>query len=252
MWQFLCAFLVGTTGGLVADNRFEAAGALSSGVHIQRSGPFDPNPIPTDGTRVVRNTLVETQPLGTPVFGAIRARDGTGVVISDNVVIGPWQAGLALTNLQDSEIERNSIQNPVNFGILTSSLSGPPEAPLFLRDNVFRNNQLTGAGTTGEPLPFGFAGGVFLRRACGNVFLGNDLHGNLDDLGAVFGAQTGANTLAGNSTIVVDNGSFDCDGDGVSDPNVITGSGQVLADASFGGTISEAAFSTGGAEPQIQ
>ncbi len=31
-----------------------------------------------------------------------------------------------------------------------------------------------------------------------------------------------------NGTIVIDNGAFDCDGDGVSDPKIITGAGAVM------------------------
>jgi len=40
--------------------------------------------------------------------------------------------------------------------------------------------------------------------------------------------MTGANVFDGNQTVVIDNGSFDCDGDGQPDRNVISGPGRVL------------------------
>jgi hypothetical protein len=46
-------------------------------------------------------------------------------------------------------------------------------------------------------------------------------------LGLVFDATSGANTYAGDRTVVVDNGAFDCNGDGVNDLNIITGPGMV-------------------------
>ncbi len=41
-------------------------------------------------------------------------------------------------------------------------------------------------------------------------------------VGAAFNVTTGANTLAGYGTAVFDNGSFDCNGDGTPDRNVIS------------------------------
>jgi len=48
----------------------------------------------------------------------------------------------------------------------------------------------------------------------------------------------------GNVTAVIDNGSFDCDGDGVPDPNIITGPGRVLH-GPFSPAPSNAAGSSG-------
>src|SRR5437667_10769155 len=78
---------------------------------------------------------------------------------------------------------------------------------------TLRSNVVTSAGT----------GGVFAKLACGNAFVGNSLQGNAGNIGLLFDATTGANTPAGNGTIVIDNGAFDCNGDGVKDPNIITG-----------------------------
>ncbi len=51
---------------------------------------------------------------------------------------------------------------------------------------------------------------------------------------------SGANILTiDKNVVVVDNGDFDCDGDGLSDPNRIVGPGQVLADASRSDIVSE-------------
>jgi len=80
-------------------------------------------------------------------------------------------------------------------------------------NNTLRSNVVTSAGT----------GGVFAKLACGNAFVGNSLQGNAGNIGLLFDATTGANTLVGNGTIVIDNGAFDCNGDGVNDPNIITG-----------------------------
>jgi hypothetical protein len=65
--------------------------------------------------------------------------------------------------------------------------------------------------------------GILALNACSNVFVGNNLGGNADDTGIIFSSTTGANTYVGNGSVVIDNGNFDCDGDGVPDPNVITG-----------------------------
>src|SRR5881396_403979 len=74
----------------------------------------------------------------------------------------------------------------------------------------------------------------------GTRSLGTNLQGNAGDVGAVFPDSSGANTLAGNGTIVVDDGAFDCDGDGLNDPNVITGAGAVRHGLHVGETVSGA------------
>ena len=75
--------------------------------------------------------------------------------------------------------------------------------------------------------------GTFAMRACGNTFFGNNLNGNAGDVGLIFPAQSGANVLSGNQNVVIDDGAWDCDGDGVNDPNIITGKGKVLNGAAL-------------------
>ena len=67
-------------------------------------------------------------------------------------------------------------------------------------------------------------------------------------MGAIFDAETGANTLVGNQNVVIDNGDFDCNGDGVADPNIITGRGAVLNGVNLGDIVSDAAVTSGGPE----
>ncbi len=52
--------------------------------------------------------------------------------------------------------------------------------------------------------------------------------------------------MVDNKGVVVDNGNFDCDGDGVPDPNIITGHGAVLHGVNLGEITSDAVVSSGG------
>ncbi len=209
-----CVFVAGGTGALVSDNQFQATDALS-GIHMQSNGP-DPTvpvfPIRIDGARVERNTIVALTPSFGPRFGAIRLFDANDVSVADNIVSGPWRNGLSPFRLANSQILRNQITNPVVDGIRTSSAGGG--APGLVVRSVFSSNSVTGAGRAG----------VFAQRACANQFASNDLRGNAADLGLVLNDSTGANVVAGvlNAT-VINNGAFDCDGDGRIDPNIITG-----------------------------
>ena len=45
---------------------------------------------------------------------------------------------------------------------------------------------------------------------------------------------------------MVDNGNFDCDGDGMSDPNIFTGNGAVLNGVNLGEIVSDAVVSSRG------
>ena len=82
---------------------------------------------------------------------------------------------------------------------------------------AFRANEIAGAQ----------AGGIHVdRRACHNRFDGNDVEGNGGNVGAIFEIETGGNRWVsrfGSTAQVLDFGDFDCDGDGVSDPNTIVG-----------------------------
>jgi len=104
----------------------------------------------------------------------------------------------------------------------------------FVRNNTFSSNAVTGAGS----------GGVFARKACGNVFVGTNLQGNGSNLGLIFPDTSGANTVIGNPTLVVDNGAYDCDGEGVNDPNIITGAGAVMHGVNLGQAVSGAVVSS--------
>lgn len=212
-----CAFFVGVRDAVVADNYFESAGSVT-GVHLQGNGVTRP----TDGSRVERNTIVAVSPSTNPAFGGIRPRDGSNVVVSNNVVIGPWANSVSPIELTQSVVEGNRLEGAAVYGVRFFGMS----------DNVLRNNRITAAGSAG----------VFAFRACRNVFVGNNLQGNADNLGLIFSLTTGANTLVGNQNVVVDLGSFDCDGDGVADPNIITGRGAV----NLGGTISDAVVTANG------
>ena len=207
-----CAFVVGGTGAVVSDNQFQATDAFT-GVHLQANGP-DPNvvfPIRIDGARIERNTIVALTPSVGVRFGAIRPFDADNIVIADNVISGPWRNGISTTRLSHSQIQRNQISGAVVDGIRTSSFGGVLRGAA---QNLFASNQVSGAGRAG----------IFADRACSNQFASNDLRGNAGDLGLFLTDTTGANVVAGvYNAVVIDNGAFDCDGDGRTDPNIITG-----------------------------
>ncbi len=205
----VCAFIAGGIGAVVSDNAFQALGPFT-GIQLQTNGAV--GEIRIDGVRVERNTLVTTAPSTGGRQGAIRPFDAANAVIADNTAIGPWRAGVSATRLANSRVSGNTIQGARLFGIQTS-----PQAVLPVLNNLFSNNRVSGAGIAG----------VFVRLACGNAFVGNNLQGNEGLPGFVFDATSGANTYAGDRTVVVDNGAFDCNGDGVNDPNIISGPGMV-------------------------
>ncbi len=209
-----CAFFVVTPGAAVLDNRFESSGSVT-GVHLQGN---------TDGARIEGNTIVTTasQTISV-VFGGIRPRDGTGVTVLNNDVHGPWNNSIHATAVTTSHFKGNTLTAAALDGMLLTALA----------DNVFRNNNARAAGEAG----------LFVQSACGNVFVGNNLQGNANDLGAYFAAATGANTLVGNKNVVADNGNFDCDGDGVVDPNIITGPGRAKSGVKLGKIVSDAVSS---------
>jgi len=181
---------------------------------------------------LVGNTVVATAPSTTLNFGAMRVRDGTGVTIAKNVATGPWQNGVALADIAASRVEHNHLAGALAYGI--RARAGGSALAVSITGNLFSTNQVTGAG----------AAGIFLTSACNNTLLGNDVQGNAGNVGAIFDGPTGANVVVGNVTAVIDNGSFDCDGDGVPDANIITGPGRVLH-GPFSPAPSNAAGSTG-------
>lgn len=225
-----CGFFQGTPAAVVADNQFVSHGSVS-GVHLQlnqHTGTL------IDNSRVERNTIVATAPSTGPNFGGIRARDGSGVTIAHNVVLGPWRNSMSLVNLAGSLVEHNRLEGAELYGILTRSSTSPPPGPVSIFNNLFRANRVGGAGSAG----------IFLQWACYNTFIGNNLQGNAGDVGLIFAATTGANTLLGNQNVVVDNGNVDCTGDGLADPNIITGRRAVRHGVAVGEIVSDAVVSS--------
>jgi nitrous oxidase accessory protein NosD len=220
----VCAFVVGGVGAVISDNTFQSAGSFT-GIQLQANGPANQ----VDGAHVERNTLVAIAPSTGPIQGAIRPAGDINLVVADNVVTGPWRSGLSATRVVDSRITGNTFEGAALYGIRTSAAAVGVD-PHQVRNTAFSTNRVTASGTAG----------IFATFACGNVFIGNDLQGNPGNLGLVFDATTGANTYAGNATVVMDNGAFDCDGDGVNDPNIITGAGAARHGVNPGEVVSGA------------
>ncbi|HXI64444.1 MAG TPA: right-handed parallel beta-helix repeat-containing protein [Gemmatimonadales bacterium] len=213
----VCAFVAGGIGDVVSNNTFNAPGPFT-GIQLQTNGAV--GEVRIDGVHVERNTLVTTAPSTGGRQGAIRPFDVADAVIADNTAIGPWRAGVSATRLANGRVSGNTIQGAALFGIQTS-----PQAAIVMNGTVFSNNRVTGAGIAG----------VFVQLACGTTFVGNNLQGNPANLGLVFDVTSGANTYAGDRTLVVDNGAFDCNGDGVNDPNIIAGPGMARHGLHLGG-----------------
>lgn len=218
-----CMFLVGTDAARIADNHFEAAFA-GTGIHLQRFVRPDGVTFGTDGSRIERNRVVALQPTGNPVFGAIRPRDGAGIVIADNVIEGPWSNGIGVAEMSGARVERNRVSGATQFGLFISS---NPFEPVSTSGSVFLANHLSGGSAA-----------IFARRACDNVITGNVL-ASAGAWAVVFDATTGSNAFMGRGTSVLDDGSLDCDGDGIADPNAITGAGRRGSGGSgIGGIVS--------------
>jgi hypothetical protein len=197
------ACIIATQGAdvVVERNTFTSQGS-ATGVHTQGG---------LDRVRVSRNRIVATAPSLSPAFGAIRLRTGSGHVLEDNDIQGPWINGIVMTEVSGSHIARNVVVGATGAGGLF----------LDTHDSELRNNIVS---RTGGP-------GTIFDVACRNLLLGNNLQGT-GGVGVVFSVQTGANTYVGNQSIVVNDGAFDCDGDGIVDPNALTGQGTPLIGAS--------------------
>jgi hypothetical protein len=196
-----CPFFDAAPGAIVTDNLFTADGS-GTGIHLQNGA---------DGSRIERNTIIATAPSLDPRFGGIRARDGSGVVIAHNLVMGPWLNSVSLTFLTDSRIENNDLRGAPLNGIMLG-LSGSFRRVGVMR-NAFRTNRVSGVGSLA----------LRVAQACTNVFVGNNLEGITDRPAVVFDTTSGANAFVGNATSTLNLGSQDCDGDGIPDPNILTG-----------------------------
>jgi hypothetical protein len=186
-----------------------------------------------DRVRVERNRIVATAPSGNPVFGGIRTVGGINVVIANNSVLGPWQNSISPTSAVapplaiEPVVAGNSLTGAVLFGV---RLSAGGAGVIRVRDGVFRNNRVSGAGLAG----------LLVVGACNNLFVGNDLRGNANGIGIQFVSPAGGNTFVGDENVAVDGAApFDCNGDGVPDPNVINGSGAVLTGVNLGAVVSD-------------
>jgi len=225
-----CAFLIGASRSVISNNHFTSPGSFT-GLQIQAS--TDPtNTVvldPVDSVQVQDNTIIATAPSVGLVQGGIRVVRGTGVVISGNVVTGPWMNSAGLTSLTAARVEQNRFEGAVARGIRLSG-GNVLMFGLLVTRSAFGSNSITGAGEAG----------IFAFRACNNTFVGNNLQGNSGSIGIIFPAISGANTVVGNPTVIVDNGAFDCDGDGVIDPNIILGAGAVLHGVNLGQDVSSA------------
>ena len=220
----VCVFIAGGIGPVVSDNRFQALGSFT-GIQLQPNGVV--GEVGIDGARVERNILVATAPSTGLRQGAIRPFGIANVIVADNTATGPWRTDVSATQISNSRVSGNTLQGAAEYGIQTSARVQLPD-PGRATNTVFSNNRVSGAGIAG----------VFPRLACGNAFVGNNLQGNPGNLGLLFDVTTGANTYAGDRTVVVDNGAFDCDGDGVNDPNVISGPGMARHGLQLGGLVS--------------
>ena len=219
-----CIFLAGTSGAVVSNNTFTSPGSVT-GVHVQL-GVED-----LDSVRIEGNTVVATAPSTDFRFGGIRLVGARHAVVRDNIVTGPWANSLSLASLSMSTVTENHLNGAAIYGI---GLTRNPFLTAFVLNSTFRSNVVTGATS----------GGVFARKACGNVFVGNNLQGNGSNIGLIFPDTSGANTVVGNPSVIVDNGAYDCNGDGVNDPNIITGGGAVLHGVNLGPAVSGAIVSS--------
>jgi len=219
-----CTLLAGTSGAVISNNTFTSAGSFT-GVHVQLGVDN------LDSVRIEGNTIVATAPSTDFRFGGIRLVGARHSVIRDNVVTGPWANSLSLAILSTSTITSNQLSGAAIYGI---GLTRNPRLTTFVLSSTFSSNVVTGAAS----------GGIFARKACGNVFVGNDLQGNGSNIGLIFPDTSGANIVVGNPNVVVDNGAYDCNGDGVNDPNIITGAGAVMHGVNLGQVLSDAVVSS--------
>jgi nitrous oxidase accessory protein NosD len=204
-----CVFFVGTKGTVVSDNHFRGD-STNTGIQFQAPGRLaDGTPIsPVDGAVISRNLIETSESYPNGIYGAIRIRDGSNATITHNDVRAGWTNGIALTNVYDSRVDQNRIDGALYYGIDVPQIVA---RPIALARVTFTGNHITNSGRSA----------IWPARACYNTFTGNNVQNN--DRGAVFLASTGGNVWRGNPGEVEDRGAFDCDGDGVVDPNVISG-----------------------------
>ena len=144
---------------------------------------------------VSRNRVTTSEPSTNGSFGAIRDVDGARLV--ENVLTGPWANGMALTNFNYSAVRANVVAGALQAAIRIDG-----------RENDFGSNRVGADGA-------GFA----LFAGCRNTVEG--LVGTTAGPLLHFAEEAGDNVaLLGNpKSTWVDDGIFDCDGDGEADPS---------------------------------
>lgn len=205
-----CAFFIGVAGARVAGNRI-TSGGTGAGVQMQGTGALTGGVFEhrIDGSVVSRNVIVSNAPSGLPSLGGVRVRDGARVEVTENEITGPWRNAVAVSELDAATVDRNRISGSSFFGILVGS-------------NPFTFPSVRGSSFSANRVSDVFSSAVNVRWACSNTFQGNELRHN-PRRAFTFEATTGANVFRGTGELVADNGRQDCDGDGVFDPNLITG-----------------------------
>jgi parallel beta-helix repeat protein len=226
----VCVLLVGTRDTHVTDNHF-AGDSTNTGIQFQSPGRLpDGTPVfPVDDVVISRNVLETSKSYPNGIYGAIRIRDGSNATISHNDVRAGWTNGVALTNVYDSRVDQNRIDGALYYGVDVPQIVA---RPIALARVSFTGNHITNSGRSA----------IWPARACYNTFTGNNVQDN--KRGAIFLTSTGANVWRGNPGEVEDRGSFDCDGDGTVDPNVISGDRASAAAPAF--SVSAAPASGGG------
>ena len=204
-----CLFSTGVRAMVITDNFFETdvERAGGTGVHIQA---FPVAGGRADSIRIERNVLVAAKPTAGPLAGAIRTRDGEGVVVRDNEIIGPWSNGIALADLHNSVIERNTVSGVRQHGLMLGAF---PLQPISHTGLLIRGNTMSTLGNIA----------IWVDSSCGNFFVANKLMVPPGGTPVFFTSRTGNNVLVGETGMSVDNGARDCDGDGQVDPNVLSG-----------------------------
>jgi hypothetical protein len=213
-----CIFMKGVKNAVISGNYIEVMDG-ASGIHIERTPIYDEDgnflfAYPTDGTRIENNTIVALGPMevkgGRTWMAGIRPRDGTGMVIANNTVLGPWLNSIATAELIEGLIQGNQLEGAQFYGIALSA-------------NAYTGFSAVGNVIRGNRIDSGELGQIRARYACDNQFQGNSVATVDPSVGVLFDLETGANFWLGNNKTVTDLGDYDCDGDGNADPNFIAG-----------------------------
>lgn len=202
-----CIFGVGVPYMEITNNHWKGD-ETRFGIQIQGlrqlGGPYTAT---SDGIVISRN-VIENEEGYLAQYGGIRVRDGRGVTITHNQILGSWSNGIVLTNVYDSRVEHNRIDGVLRDGI---------DFALIVANRI----ALSGVSVRGNQISNSGRAGISVRGACWNTFEGNNVQDN--PVGARFEFTTGDNVYRGNNGVVQDGGAFDCDLDGDIDRNRISG-----------------------------